>query len=244
MINAHERYWKIMATYSNHGIHASYNIDTSIMVCCVLLIIRSSFRAICLRIFLATCRTSELRNAFKQIEKSVFCIASYPHSRPVELARLAKGRAAFNGGEDELIIRNSASVKIPQSPASLPRRERRVDRNIEPPRRRLLSAIPPIQKSEYLMEIQSRGLFSPFSSFSRRIYDQLSAINDNTNGLWKCTSTPRVRALRYTDWKYHHECATHARSISYITIPVHENYTNLVVFQKDESFKNFILVIF
>jgi len=45
-------------------------------------------------------------------EKSVFRIASYPHSRPVKLARLAKGRVAFNGGKDKLIIRNLTSTKI------------------------------------------------------------------------------------------------------------------------------------
>lgn len=49
---------------------------------------------------------------------------------------------------------------------------------------------------------------------------------------------------RARDWKYHHEYATHARSISHIATPMHENYTNLVVSQKDESFKNFILAIF
>lgn len=193
MINAHEKYWKITATYSNHDIHASYNIDTSIMACCVLLITCSSFRAICLRIFFATRRTSELRNAFNQIEKSVFCIASYPRSRPVKLARLAKGRAAFNGGENELIIRNSASVKISQSPAPTAERKTRgpQHRAAAPP---FIICNPADTKiREYLTEIQSRGLFSPF--FLSAYLDQLSAINDNTNGLWKCTSTPRGRAL-------------------------------------------------
>lgn len=94
-------------------------------------------------------------------EKSVFRIVSYPHSGPAKLARLAKDRAAFSGEEDKLIIRNSAIAKISQLLA--PTSERRVDRNIGPPRRRLLSAIPPIQKSastlrKHKMEISPSSL--------------------------------------------------------------------------------------
>jgi hypothetical protein len=51
-----------------------------------------------------------------------------------------------------------------------------VDRNVGPPRRRLLSAIPLIQKSTGTLR-KRKVEVSP-----RRIRDQLSAIDDDTNG--------------------------------------------------------------
>lgn len=197
-------YWKITITYSNRSIHASYNIDTSITACCALLSTSFLWRDMFANIFRDALRITQCVQA-DRMEKSVFRIAGYPHSRPVKLARLAKDRVAFNGGEDKLIIRNSAGAKIPQSPPPTSR-VRRVDRNIEPQRRRLLSAIPPVQKSagtlrKYKVEVS----FLP--SFSRRICDQLFAIdNDDTNGrvmeIHGNPSGPWIHELGYTDWKY------------------------------------------
>lgn len=133
-----------------------------------------------------------------------------------------------------MIIRNSAGAKIPQPPApTLVRRERRVDRNIGPP---IIIRNPADTKIHgHLTETQSGGLFS-FLSFSRRIRDQLSAIDDDdTNGrVMEIHVNPSgARALGHTDWKYllTKRCAT--RAIDLLATPAHENYTNLAGFHKN-----------
>lgn len=83
------------------------------MACCVLLITHPSFRTICCEYFSRrTVPPNYAMRSSRSNEKSVFRIAGYPHSRLVKLARLAKGRVAFNGGKDKLIIRNLTSTKI------------------------------------------------------------------------------------------------------------------------------------
>lgn len=231
------------STYSNRGMLRTMSIHRLCRVACYWSHVLPSARYICEYFS----RRAVPPNYAMRSSRSHGKIG-FPHhwlsSLEARQISAARGRTAFKEGEDKLMICNSAVVKIPQPPA--PTSEKRRDAwtaIIELSRCRLLSAIPPRQKSAGTLR-KCKVEVSFLTSFFRRIYDQLSAIEDDTNTgvLWKCT--PRGRALGYTDWKYHHECANHARSISYSLYRYTKIILNLVGFQKDESFKNFILVIF